>query len=89
MTELPRAASTDRDDRRYNPSVGHPGLLINVWLDGVLQVDVDTYDMDEGFIMRAVLHEDGGIQAEPGRPGHILRERADGVVTVALVAQPD
>lgn len=71
------------DDPRFDPNVGGArGVL--VWLDGVEQKQVETYDMDEGFVIRAALTDAGDLQLTPARD-EILRERVAGVVTVAWV----
>lgn len=78
--DLPRAGSTNPSDPRYNPRLG--GLIpIKVWLGGIEQKHVETYDIDEGFIVRAVPDEAGNLRVDGDE---FMRERVLGVVTVAL-----
>jgi hypothetical protein len=78
--DLPRAASVNRADPLYNADV-ILDLPIAVWLDGVEQQHVETYDIDKGFIIRAALDDAGKLRVEFDE---ILTECVTGVVTVAL-----
>jgi len=86
-SELPRAASSDPDDPRYAAWAAIRHARINVWLDGEPQFVVSTYDIDEGFVVRAVLTADGLAQIDPNDPELIWFERVEGVVTVAFGLQ--
>lgn len=80
----PRALSANIDDIRFDPDfVGRADLAI--WLDGVPQKYVLTYDMDEGFIDRIVLDDAGNLLMNDARD-EIRHERVEGVVTALLTS---
>ncbi|MDN4632303.1 hypothetical protein QCD71_12315 [Sphingomonas sp. PsM26] len=74
----PRAASVDLDDPRFDPDVQRPDLLI--FLDGVQQYNVTTYDMDDGFIVRVKVDAAGRFQLNEAGD-EVATERVEGVVT--------
>ena len=79
LKDLPRAASVNPNDPLYNVDVGLD-MPIAVWLDGVKQQDVETYDIDDGFIICGVRDDVGNLRVEDDE---FVRERLTGVVTVA------
>jgi len=77
MTHIPRAHSVDAADPVYQALVGR----IDIMLDGKLQQHVTAYDMDAGYVVRAVLDDEGRMQANAERDA-LLVEQVTGRVEV-------
>jgi len=81
---IPRAMSVDPTDPRYRVEAINFGPLLTIWLDGVEQRNVTTYDQDEGSIIRHVTDARGRPQLNPNAPGELWTETIHGAVEVTL-----
>ena len=78
VTPLPRRGSVDLDDPGFDPQLAD----VNVWLDGIEQRDVITYDLDQGLIVRVRRDQAGRLVLNAERD-EVERETLRGEVRVA------
>lgn len=82
--DIPRAMSVDPTDPHYRADCIDIGSRLVIWLDGVEQRFVRTYDLDEGFVVRMVLDSEGHTQINPEVPDEVWVEKVHGVVEVTI-----
>lgn len=78
---LPRALSVDREDQRWRDDAMAIARCLVVQVNGVEQSQVVTYDMDEGFILRAKTDATGALVTDRNR-GEVVMERLTGAITL-------
>lgn len=60
------------------------GCYHRVFLDGIEQAKVTTADESDGFVVRAVLDDEGHMQTNPYDPEIVWEERVEGEVKIAI-----